>query len=174
MSRRLSLNARTTQDASHASDFEVVLLEIDHAEFDAPLRLSTDPTERLSSDPLRYGTRSTWRGADPLAEPFSYIIASLELPGDEEDVPAGARIILDLFDHSVVSLLRSVSTRATAHLAVVMASSPDLIEQEWTGLQVMSAAYGQAIEVPLSRRPIEEEAAPMDIIGRDRFPGLFR
>ena len=65
MSRRLSLNARQAQIDPVSPEIDVVLIEIAHPDLDAPLRLSTDNTEMISDEPRIYGTRSTWRGADP-------------------------------------------------------------------------------------------------------------
>lgn len=174
MSRRVSLNARRAMDAPASADPELVLIEFDHPELDAPLRLSTDATERVSDEPLRYGTRSTWRGADPETEPFLATLVSLELPGDEEDVPAAARFIVFFYDETLPILLQSFSTPATAHLAIVRASQPDVIEQEYLDLLTTGFGVGTAVSLQISRRPIEDELAPMHIMGRDRVPGLFR
>lgn len=174
MSRSLSLTARTHAEAQFSGEVEVVLLEVTHPDWELPWRLSTDPTERLSTDPLRYGTRSTWRGANPMTEPFEFVVASMELPGDQEDAAAEIRIIADLFDSEMVSVLRGVTTRATAHLAVVLASQPSVVEVEYTGLEVTAAEYADALVVSASRKPIEEEGVPMHRMTKERFPGMFR
>jgi len=71
--------------------------------------------------------------------------------------------------------MRSFTDRPTVHLAVVMASTPDLMEVEYRGM-VMTGASGNANEITLeiSRAPIEEESVPMDRFTKDRFPGMFR
>jgi hypothetical protein len=56
MSRLVSLNVRVAANAEHASEVPVALVTITHPGLDAPVRLSSDPTSRLSADPLRYGT----------------------------------------------------------------------------------------------------------------------
>lgn len=83
--RRVSLNARLAQDAEATDEIYVVLLEVQHPDLERPLRLSTDNTERLSIVPLYYGTRSTWRGADPVDDPYLWVVASTLLPSDVED-----------------------------------------------------------------------------------------
>lgn len=174
MSRSLSLNARKAIDAATTDDFFVVLIEFDHADLATPIRLSTDPTERLSDEPLRYGTRASWRGADPETEPFLFVAAGLEMPGDQEDTPAAFQLTIDLFDAEMVNLLRSFTGVATANLALVMASDVETVEQQWLGLQATSSTWGERIVISSSRKPIEEEGVPKDIIGKRRFPGLFR
>lgn len=173
--RRVSLNARLAQDAASTDAIDVALFHIEHPSLDEPIRLSTDPGERISMDPLSYGTRSNWLGADPYTEPYLFILASAELPGDQDDAPAAAALVLENVDADLVGLLRSFTDRPTVHMAVVLASSPDVIEVEYHGLKIVGAD-GNAGEISLqiSRAPIEDEAAPMDSFTKERFPGMFR
>jgi hypothetical protein len=173
MSRRLSLNARLAQDGLAPEQIEVVLIEITHSDLDTPIRLSTDNTERLSDDPIMYGTRSSWNGADKSSEPFLWIVASAVLPGDAEDAPASAQIVLDNLDAGIAELLRSFIEPATARIAVVMAATPDEIEGEWHGLQLASAdGNAGEISITLTREEIEQEHFPPGRMTRHKFPGL--
>ena len=49
--RRVSLNARLAREAGSTAAIEAALFEITHPDLEAPIRLSTDNTERLSDDP---------------------------------------------------------------------------------------------------------------------------
>ena len=171
--RRLSLNARLSQDALAAPDVEVALIQIDHPDLEAPIRLSTDNTERLSIDPPVYGTRSSWLGANPVTEPFLWVIASAVLPGDHEDAPAHAQITLENLGAEMVTLVRSFTDPATISLAVIYADTPDVIEAEWTGLQLVSSDINVGeIVLSISRDEIEQEAFPPGRMTRMNFPGL--
>ena len=171
--RRVSLNARLMQDAPTTSEIYVVLLEITHPSLDAPIRLSTDNTERLSTDPLYYGTRSSWRGANPLTQPYLWVIASTLLPSDQEDAPAAGTFVLENLDNSIAKLLRSFTDLASLSMAVVLASSPDLIEAQWTGLDIVASEINTGeVSVSFSREEIELESFPVGRMSRDRFPGL--
>lgn len=173
--RRLSLNARTAFDAASSAEIEVALFVIEHPSLEAPLRLSTDPTVRLSVEPLSYGTRSSWRGADPATDPYLFILASAQVPGDMEDAPSAGSIVIENVDNQVAAVLRSFTDRATVHMAVVLASSPDVVEAEWSNLKLISADYDEAeATIAISRAPIEDEQAPTDRFTKDRFPGLYR
>ena len=173
--RRLSLNARLAQDADLSDEIHVVLLQIEHPDLDAPIRLSTDNTERITTEPLVYGTRSRWRGANPMSEPFLWVVASALLPSDLDDAPAAATIMLENLDSGMAVLLRSFVDTATLHMAVVLASSPDLVEAEWTDLQLGSAEItGGEITLQFSREEIELERFPGGRMTRNRFPGLHR
>lgn len=168
--RRISLNARLAQDAEATDAIEVVLIEITHPDLAAPIRLSTDATERISTEPLVYGTRSAWRGA---TEPWLWVVASALLPSDLDDAPAAATIELENLDQDMVALVRSFITPADVALAVVLASSPDLVEVEYGGLRLVSADYDAgSVSLSISREEIEAEYFPSGRLSRLRFPGL--
>ena len=175
MTRRVSLNARTAFEAFTTTEVEVVLIRIEHPLLDAPVLFSTDPTEELSLEPLMYGTRSAWMDANPLTQPFLFILAEAEIPGDLEDAPASSTIVLQNVDNDIATVLRSFTSRPTVHMAVVMAASPDTIEMEFRGM-VMVGAEGNAGEVSMevTRVPIEDESVPKDRFSKERFPGIFR
>ena len=171
---RISLTTRLAHDAASTDAVEIALFYIEHPELGAPIRLSTDPTERISTDPLIYGTRSSWKGANVVTEPYLFVVASAELPSDLEDAPAAAAIILDNLDSTVTELLRSFTEPATVSMCVVMSHSLDLPEVEYTGMVMTSVngAIGE-LSIELSRQPIEEEIVPTARFTKERFPGLF-
>lgn len=166
------MNARLASDGMAPDQVEVVLWHITHPDLSAPVRLSTDPTERLSVDPLRYGTRSTWQTED--GSPFYFIIASALVPDDKGDAPATAKIVLANVDSSIAVLLRSFVTPATVDMAVVLAATPDLVEFECLGLQLVSSEpNGDLVTLNLSREPLTAEPWPSGKMTRSRFPGLW-
>ncbi len=77
--------------------------------------------------------------------------------------------------NDIAATLRSFTTRPTVHMAVVLAASPDIVEQEYRGM-VVPGAEGDAgqVVISISRDPIEQEQVPMDRMTKDRFPGLHR
>lgn len=168
------MNARLAQDAEGSPDIEVVLFEVTHPDMSDTIRLSTDNTERVSVDPLMFGTRSTWRGADPATEPFLFILADAKLPDESEDAPAEAQIVLMALDAKYAELLRSFLTPATVNMAVVLASSPDEIEAEFLGLQLtVSDIADDEITLTLSREEIELEHYPPGRMTRSVFRGCI-
>lgn len=173
MRQTLSFTARSQSLSGTPEEVPVLLMQFEHASLPAPVRVSSDPTERLQDDPPLYGTRSTWNSADPATEPYLFLSAGFVLPGDQEDAPAAVQIVLNTLDAALITSLRSVNTRATAHLALVLASAPNLVQIEYRGLQVLSIEYGEQLTITASRQPIEEEAVPKDRFTKDRFPGLI-
>ena len=77
--RRISVNARSAHDAASTDEIEVVLIQIEHPQLAAPVRLSTDPTERISVDPLTYAGLGVPVLA--LVEPESRLAQGLEGAG---------------------------------------------------------------------------------------------
>lgn len=175
MSRLVSLNARTAHDAQSSDVFEVVLFYITHPDLLDPVKLSTDPTTRLSIEPLRYGTKSDW-----LAEqygdttPFYFVLLNTQLPDDKEDTPAAASVTLEMLDNEFTELFRSTQKRATVHMAVVMSNTPNLIEVEWRDLKMVSAeGDNSSITLQITMEPITAEPWPYGRQTRYRFPGLI-
>lgn len=173
--RHVSLTARMAHEEPVTDEVLVMLIMIEHASLSAPVRISTDPTERLSVDPLSYGTRSSWMGADPATQPFLFAAMDAELPGDQEDAPAGFTLVVNTVDADIAKLLQSFTDRADAHMALVYASQPDVIEQELRNAKMTSSEGGAGeIVMTVSRNPIEDETVPTDGYTKLRVPGLYR
>jgi len=173
--RRVSLNARLAQDATSTDEIYVALFYISHPDLEDPIRISTDNTERLSVEPLLYGTRSTWMGSNPATQPFLFVAASTLLPSDVEDAPPAGNIIIENLDNDIAKLLRSFSDLATINMAVVLADSPNLIEAQWTELNILTADIDAGeVMISFSREDITDEYFPSGRMTRDRFPGLHR
>lgn len=170
----VSLNARLTLDAESSEEIHAVLFEITHPDLEKPIRLSTDNADRISDDPLIYGTRSKWRN-NHSTDPFLWIVASTVLPSDLDDAPAAATIVLENLDRKMAEVTLSFTTPATFHMAVVLASSPDLVEFEVTDLLLSSSEITAGeITLSISREEIEQEYVPTGRMTSRTFPGLHR
>lgn len=175
MSRRVSLNHRLAQDAAASGEIEVALFMITHPSLSKPIRLSTDNADEISRDPYLRGTRSTWMGSNPLTEPFHHVIADAVMPSDMDNTPAAGQIVLALTDQALVTAVRSVTTVPTISMAVVLASSPDVIEYEVRDLDIVSHDINAAeVTLTYSREDIEQEPCPAGRMTKDNFPGLHK
>lgn len=173
--RKISLNAHLAHDADGSDETEVVLLQFTHPETSQVVRLSTDPTERLSLEPLRYCTRSNWLGANPKddEEAFLFVLVSVLLPDDQDTAPPAARLVIEGADNELAEVLRSTLQEAEVSMALVLASTPNVIEQEWLGFKMVRAeSQGEGITLSVSRNPLTAEPWPMARMTRERFPGL--
>ncbi|MUZ73333.1 hypothetical protein GOZ90_11635 [Agrobacterium vitis] len=172
--RRVSLNARLAMEMGMTDEVYVALFYITHPDLDEPVRLSTDNTERLSDEPLMYGTRSSWMDSNTSSEPFYFVLASTILPSDLDDAPTSGNLVLENVDNDIAKVLRSFTTLATIHMAVVLASSPDYVEIEYRNMQIVSADLTAGeVTLSFSRQDIEEEKSPGGRMTRSQFPGLF-
>src|SRR5215203_1946511 len=124
MPRTLSLDFRAAMNAQETGEVPVSLLTITHEDLVEPLRISSDPTARLTTDPLQYGTVS--RG-----ETYLYIPFQLSLPEDSEEAGPQAQLILQDIDRELIPLIRSASTPPQVLMEIVLASAPDDVEIEF-------------------------------------------
>ena len=173
MPRPISMNLRLSHDAQSTDEVEVALIKISHASLDDPILLSTDPTERISSEPLVYGTYSTWNGE--AGNPFYFVLVSAQLPNDQDDSAMLASLVFENVDNDIAAALRSVTDRATIDMAVVLASSPNVIEADYRGFKLISASGDAAtVTLTISLEPITAEPWPAGRMTRQRFPGLHQ
>lgn len=171
--RTLSLNARRSPDEEVSDTLEVILMKITHPDLDDPVRLSTDPTERITTEPLVYGTRSTWLTTD--SSPFLFVSLAAQLPDDLEGTPQAGALVLEAVDNDVNIILRSTTTPATVDMAVVLAESPDQVEAEFRDLEMVSAEGGKdTITIQVTRELLSAEPWPSGRMTRARFPGQRR
>ena len=168
MPRTVSLTMRQALTDEASGETPVVLVTITHPQLAEPIRLSTDPTERLSEDPLAYGTRS--RG-----EVYQFVMVSAVLPDDREAGVTTTSLVFENVGQGMVEQVRAIRTPARVDFAVVLASAADHVEMEWTDLRTVSASYdaGQ-ITIELTREPITDVPWPSGRMTKNRFPGLRR
>ena len=165
--RTISLNARQSMYAEHTDDYPIVLVTIQHPDFEDVLRLCSSPLERLNDDPLSYGTISN-------GETYIFVPISIQLPDDMDERAPGAKLSIENIDREATAFIRSVTTPGTVDLSLIMASTPDIIEVEFPTLDFRSFTLTQddlTIEVGLDA--LEREPFPNAVFAPSGFPGLF-
>lgn len=174
--RSISPAARDAQDAIATDDYEVVLLRFRHPDLLNDVLVSSDPTEIIAYEPYSMGTKSTWladqyEGIDQLT--FLFVAMGVDLPDDLTDAPMQGSLVLDILDSDIATILTSTIEPAVVDMAIVMRSSPDFVEREFTSL-LMTGAEGDGGSVALnfSRRNVLEEPCPSDRTTKERYPGL--
>ena len=130
MSRVLSLNAARQVDALASDQVAVFLVIIEHIDLAEPLRISSDNKDRLSTEPLTYGTLSTYGSVDGSAKPFYFVGMKVLPPDDEEDAEPTATLVIDVLDADMVNLLTSTTIAATGRIAIVMADTTQHINNQ--------------------------------------------
>lgn len=170
--RTISFNARLAADAESTDEIEVVLIKITHPLLDAPIRLSSDNTERISVEPLAYGTRSTWLTDD--GSPFLFILMGAQIPDETDEEPPAGSLVLANLDSAIAEVLTSTTVPAIVSMALVLASSPDEVEHEFLDMQLRSAeGDGDQIVLSFTKEPVLNETYPSDRMTKERFPGLY-
>lgn len=170
--RENSLNARHHHDDPYSSNTEIFLIKISHPDLSSPIRISTDPTERLTLEPVTYGTKSAWLTDDE--SPFQFVLASAQWPDDVEGVPPTAQIVIRSVGNDVIKILRSTTNRASVDFAVVLVETPDMTEAEYIGLELIGVE-GDATEITLqiTGDNFHLEPWPHEIMSKRVCGGLY-
>ncbi|MET3611737.1 hypothetical protein ABID16_000042 [Rhizobium aquaticum] len=167
MSRNLSPRFLTAAFAQETDEVVICLLTITHPDLSAPIYLSSNPTERISDDPLIYATNS--RGNQYLFLPFDFT-----MPDDQADSAPRVQLVIDNTEQQLVAMLRSISTPATIRVEIVLASAPDQVEIALPGLQLGNAKIGEkSVSIDLVADPLVNEPFPGGSFTAGAFPGLF-
>lgn len=156
MPRNLSATAIASQNAENTSEIWLVLLTIDHDLLAQPIRLVNN-NEAITSNGNQY-----------IACAFD-----VDLPGEDAEGPISARLRVDNVDRVIVNTIRSINSPPQITLQVVLASDPDVVEVEYTGLILRSTDFDQFVVSGELRfedivvEPIAETITPQ------HFRGLF-
>ncbi|GJE00540.1 DUF1833 domain-containing protein [Methylobacterium isbiliense] len=168
MPRLISLNARQAVNAPCTDQVPVVLTEIRHSTLVTPLRLATDWTVRVSTEPLVYGFR---HGGNV----YEFIQMSAIWPDDQDRTAPKTTLVFANVTRDMVAPLRAILDPVYVDLTIVMADTPDVVEARYTNLRGIRGSW-DASQVPLdiSREPLTSEPMPAGRMTKARFPGLFR
>jgi hypothetical protein len=161
----IPLTVRASMYAEHTDEVEVALITIDHDDLDAPVRLSSDPTERLSSDPLRYGTTSN-------GNEFDFVLMQAVTPDDRKGTPPRVQLVMENVGFDVVEVAQSFTTPGTATIEMVLASAPDTVIQTFRELSIVRCSWDESSATfELSREPFVSEPFGARQT-KNFFPGL--
>ncbi|MCL4715450.1 MAG: DUF1833 domain-containing protein [Hyphomonadaceae bacterium] len=153
--RVLSAPATAAIAAEETDEVFLVLVGIDHVDLVQPIRVVNNV------EPVDSG------GETYVGLPFE-----IELP-DEGERPGEARLSVDNVDRRIVEALRTVQSAPTVEIKVVLASQPDVIEYELSGLTLRDTTYDVATVQGYLRYEDLSIDPVADMITPSRFPGLF-
>lgn len=165
--RTVSLNFRRALFAQEAGEVPVFLLTITHTTLADPILLSTDPSSRITTDPLVYGTVS--RG-----QTFLYAGVGLQLPDEQDATAPAAKLVVENVTRDLIPLVRSIQTPAQVKIEAVLASAPDTVEITFPSLDLTNLQYDMAtLQFDLTMDALTTEPYPSGTFGPANFPGLF-
>ena len=157
MSRTLSSAARAALYAEQTDEAFLVLLTLEHASMDEPIRVSSDAVATVS------------RGDSFVAYPFD-----LQLPDDADGRPPRARLTIDNVDRTIVLALRQLDSPPRLTIEIVRAADPDTVEASFAELQLLNVSYdAQTVTGELGIEDISAEPYPAHDFVPSLAPGLF-
>lgn len=169
MSRNVSDVFRQAAFAEETDEVVAVLLTLMHGGLTAPIRLSSDSTERLEEpvEEVVYGTVS--RGERYIYYPFA-----IELPSDRAEEAPLAKVTIDNVRREITQAIRSITTPPLVTIEVVLASQPDVVEAVFPQFDLVGVTYDSlAVEGKLTLDSLAGEPYPAGRYDPARFPGLF-
>jgi hypothetical protein len=158
VARSLSSVARAAIFAQQTGEVFVLLLELDHANFTAIIRVCSDNLPVVAGG-YTYS-------------PFPFEIT---LPDESEETPPRVTLKIDNVDRRIVQEVRKVTGNPiTVRLRVVLASSPDTIEAGPFEFSLRDVEYdAKVITGTLMFEDLLNESFPADSFTPARFKGLF-
>lgn len=170
MSRTLSLDLLNAMYGERTGEVVVVLMEISHPSF-ATVYVSSNPTTRVSTEPLTYKTVSN--GIDYIYVPFT-----LQIPDDNDDQAPSTRFAIENISRDLVGQIRSVDItqgRATVTIKLCLASDPDFIEVEFPEFDITSAGFNaNAVIIEAQIDAMTDIPYPSHTFNPAWFPGLHQ
>lgn len=157
--RTLSSNALGALVDDYTDEVFVLLLKLEHDDLAEPIRVANNNENVVRTET----TSVTYVGI-----PFE-----IELPQEDADELGAATISVPNIERSITTAIRAISTPVTATIMVVLASSPNTVEIEFTGLTLREVMYdAESITGILRFETLVIEPITFTITPA-RFPGLF-
>ena len=167
MTRSLSLTFREAINAQQTGEVAIYLLTITHPDAAGPLRLSSDPTERVSDVPLSYKTVS--RSND-----YVFVPMAIQWPDETDMAAPRAAIRIAGANRVATELVREFNTPAKMIIETVLASAPDTVEFATPELDIISARLTSGdIILDVALNSMEQEPYPAHNFHPSSNPGLF-
>jgi hypothetical protein len=155
--------------AAETSTVLILLLTLTHPDWAEPVRLSTDPTGRLSATTtdVLYGT---------ISNGISYFFLPLKitLPSQTEEGPLKMRVVLDNVSRDLIAQLRSLSSPPSVDVELVATAQPNVVLASWPQFLLVNVQYDAlTISGDLVLEMLVHEPFPAGTFTPSEFAGLF-
>ena len=135
----------------------LVLLTIDHADIDPPIRVVNN-TENITS-----------RGDEFIAFPFD-----IELPDNTREAPPRARLTIDNVSREIAQSIRLITSAPTVLIELIRASAPDTVEVAFPAFNLRDVKWDMLqVSGDLTVEDLMTEPFPAGQFTPAHFPGLF-
>ena len=153
--------------------FPIALITIDHDDLTTPIRISTDPTQRLTGEGYTTDTEVVY-GTVSRGETFVFFPVRLKLPDDTDEGPGEMQIEIDNIHRELVATIRSIFTPAEMTVELVLDNALDTVEAQWPAFQLTNLKYdANVITGTLSLELEDREPFPAGSFTPSYFAGLF-
>ena len=140
------------------SDLPLVLLTIDHADINPPIRVVNNKVDITSNGDLYT--------AFPF-EPF--------LPDSIEDAPPRAKLRIDNVSREIAEAIRLISTPANVTYSVVRQDDFDTVEMTWPAMRLTNVHWDAlTVTGDLEFEDLTREPYPAHTFSPAEFPGLVQ
>jgi hypothetical protein len=152
----LSQRAVESQNAEATGEVWLPLVTISHPTLSEPIRVVNN-NENITS----------------LGRLFVAWDYELVLPGDDPENPTTARLDIGNIDPVIIKSLREIDSPPEVTIEIILATDPDLVEIEFTGLKLRNAPYdpgrirGELAFEEITSEPVATTLTPA------MFPGMF-
>ncbi|NIU01078.1 MAG: DUF1833 domain-containing protein [Nitrosopumilaceae archaeon] len=142
---------------SSESDLPLVLIEINHSDLTAPIRVVNNTKDITSNGNLF------------VAFPFE-----IKLPDSQPEGPPVAELIIDNVSQEIMTAIRTITSAASVTISVVRQSDPDTIEASFSSMRLENVR-GNALTVQgvLKFEDLVREPFPIQIFSPADYPALF-
>lgn len=149
----------------------LVLFTLTHEGLAVPIRISSDPTQRIESlttdAEIVYGTVS--RG-----ETYVFLPLTIKLPSDTDEGPGEMTIQFDNIHRAYTQTIREIFTPVAVNVEIVLDNALDTVEAQWPEFLLTNIRYDAAtISGTLKLETLEREPFPAGSFTPSQFPGLF-
>ena len=167
----VSLNFRQEAYAAETGRVLIALMTITHDDLAEPIRISSDPTERIAEyttdAEVVYGTVSR-------SENYIFFPIRIKLPDDTDDGPGEMTIELDNIHRQYIETIRTILSPAKFKVEIVMDDSLDVVEASWPEFLLTNVRYDASIITgTLKLELLEREPFPAGSFSPSYFPALF-
>ena len=171
MSNLISLDFRKSAYAQETGRVLIALITLTHPDLEDPIRISTDPTQRLEEYTtdldVVYGTIS--RG-----ENYIFLPVRIGLPSDTDEGPGEMTLEIDNVHRQYTQTIREIFTPPTVNVELVMDNALDTVEAQWPEFLLTNIKYDATIITgTLKLETLEREPFPAGTFSPAYFPGLF-
>ena len=140
------------------SDLPLVLLKIDHADINPPIRVVNNKVDITSNGDV-----------------FVAFAFSITLPDIIEGAPPRAQLRIDNVSREIGEAIRAISSPAAVTIQVVRQDDTDTIEASWPAMRLTNVRYNAlTVRGDLEFEDLTAEPYPWPTFSPAEFPGLVQ